>query len=91
MSFNEWKTVLDVNLHSTFLMTQNAIKFMLKSKSGSIINITSIVAHTGNPGQANYTSSKAGVIAMSKSFWQKNMLEKILESIVFHRDLLKAT
>ena len=58
MSFNEWKVVLDVNLHSTFLMTQNAIKFMLKNKSGSIINITSIVAHTGNPGQANIQAQR---------------------------------
>lgn len=67
MSFQDWNEVLNINLNSTFLFTQNAIKVMLKNKSGSIINITSVVAHTGNPGQANYTSSKAGVIAMTKS------------------------
>ena len=67
MSFQDWNDVHSINLHSTFLFTQNAIKVMLKNKSGSIINITSVVAHTGNPGQANYTSSKAGVIAMTKS------------------------
>tara|TARA_B110001452_G_scaffold39818_1_gene30549 strand:- start:202 stop:939 length:738 start_codon:yes stop_codon:yes gene_type:complete len=67
MSFEEWKKVLDVNLTSTFLMSKYSIKKMLKNKSGKIINITSIVGHTGNVGQANYTASKAGIVAMSKS------------------------
>ena len=62
-----WKKVLDINLTSTFLMCKFAIKKMLKNKSGKIINITSIVGHTGNLGQANYTASKAGIVAMSKS------------------------
>ena len=67
MSLEEWQKVIDINLTSTFLMSKFAIKKMLKNKSGKIVNITSIVGHTGNLGQANYTASKAGIIAMSKS------------------------
>ena len=62
-----WKKVIDINLTSTFLMCKQAIKKMLKDKQGKIINITSIVAHTGNLGQANYAASKAGIIGFSKS------------------------
>ena len=62
-----WKKVLDINLTSTFLMCKFAIKKMLKKKYGKIINITSIVGHTGNLGQANYSASKAGIVAFSKS------------------------
>ena len=62
-----WKKVLDINLTSSFLMCKYAIKKMLKNKYGKIINITSIVGHTGNLGQANYAASKAGIIAFSKS------------------------
>ena len=62
-----WKKVLDVNLTSSFLMCKYAIKKMLKMKYGKIINITSIVGHTGNLGQANYAASKAGILAFSKS------------------------
>ena len=67
MTLEDWKKVIDVNLTSTFLLSKYAIKKMLKNKSGKIINITSVVGHTGNLGQANYTASKAGIIAMSKS------------------------
>jgi len=67
MSLEEWQKVIDINLTSTFLMSKFAIKKMLKNKFGKIINITSVVGHTGNLGQANYTASKAGIIAMSKS------------------------
>jgi len=62
-----WKKVLDINLTSSFLMCKHAIKKMLKYKYGKIINITSIVGHTGNLGQANYAASKAGIIGFSKS------------------------
>ena len=62
-----WKKVLDINLTSTFLMCKYVIKKMLKNKYGKIINITSIVGHTGNLGQANYAASKAGIIGFSKS------------------------
>ena len=62
-----WKKVIDINLTSTFLMCKHTIKKMLKNKKGKIINITSVVAHTGNLGQANYSASKAGSIGFSKS------------------------
>ena len=68
MKNEEWQKVIDVNLSSTFFICKYGIKKMLKNKFGRIINITSIVGHTGNIGQANYTASKAGMIAMSKSF-----------------------
>ena len=67
MSLDEWKKVIDINLTSTFLLSKFAIKKMLKNKFGKIINITSVVGHSGNIGQANYAASKAGIIAMSKS------------------------
>ena len=67
MTIEEWKKVIDINLTSTFLLSKFAIKKMLKNKKGKIVNITSVVGHTGNLGQANYTASKAGIIAMSKS------------------------
>jgi len=67
MSLDEWTKVIDINLTSTFLMSKYSIKKMLKNKSGKIINITSVVGHTGNVGQANYAASKAGIVAMSKS------------------------
>ena len=68
MKEDEWKRVIDINLTSTFLLSKHVIKKMLKNKKGKIINITSVVGHTGNIGQANYTASKAGLVAMSKSF-----------------------
>ena len=67
MKKEEWSKVIDINLTSTFLLCKYAIKKMLKNKKGKIVNITSVVGHTGNIGQANYTTSKAGVNAMSKS------------------------
>ena len=67
MKDEEWNKVIDVNLTSTFLLSKNVIKKMIKNKKGKIINITSVVGHTGNIGQANYSASKAGLIAMSKS------------------------
>jgi len=67
MKDEEWKKVIDVNLNSTFYLCKHAIKKMLKNKYGRIVNITSIVGHTGNLGQANYSASKAGMVAMSKS------------------------
>ena len=67
MKDEEWKRVIDINLSSTFYLCKHAIKKMLKNKYGRIANITSIVGHTGNLGQANYSASKAGMVAMSKS------------------------
>ena len=67
MKDEEWKKVIDVNLTSTFLLSKYAIKKMLKNKFGRVVNITSVVGHTGNLGQSNYSASKAGIIGMSKS------------------------
>ena len=67
MKDEEWKKVIDINLTSTFLLAKSAIKKMLKNKFGRIVNITSIVGHTGNLGQANYSASKSGIVGMSKS------------------------
>ena len=67
MKDEEWKKVIEVNLGSTFFLCKYAIKKMLKNKYGRIVNITSVVGHTGNLGQANYAASKAGINGMSKS------------------------
>ena len=67
MKDEEWKKVIDVNLGSAFFLCKYAIKKMLKNKYGRIVNITSVVGHTGNIGQANYAASKAGINGMSKS------------------------
>lgn len=68
MKNEDWDDVLNVNLKSTFILNRNAIKKMMRRKYGRIINISSIVGVSGNPGQANYVASKAGMIGMSKSF-----------------------
>ena len=67
MKNNEWQNVIDINLTSTFHMCRSSIKKMLKNKFGRIINITSVVGHVGNIGQSNYSASKGGLVAMSKS------------------------
>jgi 3-oxoacyl-[acyl-carrier protein] reductase len=68
MKDDDWKKIIDINLTSTFLLTKYSIKQMLKNKFGRVVNITSVVGHTGNAGQTNYSASKAGIIGMSKSF-----------------------
>jgi len=67
MKDEEWKKVIDINLTSTFLLSKYSIKKMMRNKFGRVVNITSVVGHTGNLGQANYAASKAGIIGMSKS------------------------
>ena len=67
MKDEEWKKVIDLNLSSTFFLCKHSIKKMLKNKYGRIVNITSVVGHTGNLGQSNYAAAKAGIIGMSKS------------------------
>ena len=67
MSEEQWDTVIQVNLKSVFNLTKAATKPMMKAKSGSIINLTSIVGIRGNAGQANYAASKAGIIGFTKS------------------------
>ncbi len=71
MKDEDFGQVLDVNLKSTFILNRNAIKKMMRRKYGRIINIASVVAVTGNPGQCNYVASKAGMIGMSKSLAQE--------------------
>ena len=105
MKEEEWKKVIDVNLTSTFLITKSVIKKMLKTKNGKIINVTSVVGHTGNIGQANYAASKAGIVAMSKSlaleYGKKNITvncvspgfivsEMTAKISVEHTDLMKS-
>ncbi|RIA01130.1 3-oxoacyl-ACP reductase FabG [Cereibacter sphaeroides] len=68
MSDEDWEQVIEVNLTSTFRLCRGVLRGMMKARWGRIVNITSIVGATGNPGQANYAASKAGVVAMSKSF-----------------------
>ncbi|MEM1038956.1 MAG: 3-oxoacyl-[acyl-carrier-protein] reductase [Pseudomonadota bacterium] len=67
MSDDDWDAVLDLNLKSVFQLTRDAVYPMMRRKAGRIINITSVVGVTGNPGQGNYCASKAGMIGMSKS------------------------
>ncbi len=67
MSEQDWTDVLDVNLKGTFLMAKAALKVMFKKRCGSIVNLTSVVGQMGNPGQANYVASKAGVIGLTKT------------------------
>ncbi len=67
MDFEKWKSVIDTNLSSNFLLSNALSKSMIKKKWGRIVNITSVVGHTGNFGQANYSASKAGIVGMSKS------------------------
>ena len=67
MSDEEWQTVLDVNLTATMKLCKGFVRGMMKNRWGRIINVSSIVGFTGNPGQANYAASKAGMVGMSKS------------------------
>ena len=67
MKNEDWDEVLNINLKSTFILNRSAVKKMIRRKNGRIINIASVVAVKGNPGQANYVASKAGMIGMSKS------------------------
>jgi 3-oxoacyl-[acyl-carrier protein] reductase len=71
MKDEDWATVLDVNLTAAFRLSRAAVRGMMKRRFGRIINITSIVGVTGNPGQVNYAASKAGLIGMSKSLAQE--------------------
>ena len=67
MKLDDWQTVIDLNLTGVFLCTQAVIKTMLKQKNGRIINVSSIVGEVGNPGQANYSAAKAGILGFTKS------------------------
>ncbi|WP_428062179.1 3-oxoacyl-[acyl-carrier-protein] reductase [Candidatus Avelusimicrobium fimicolum] len=67
MSEQDWDDVIAVNLKGTFLMSKAALKVMFKKRSGNIVNISSVVGEMGNPGQANYVASKAGIIGLTKT------------------------
>jgi len=67
MSDDEWQSVIDVNLTATFKLCKGVMRGMMKARWGRIVNISSVVGATGNPGQANYAASKAGMVGMSKS------------------------
>ncbi|MBL4767013.1 MAG: 3-oxoacyl-[acyl-carrier-protein] reductase [Rhodobacteraceae bacterium] len=67
MSDEQWQSVIDVNLTATFKLCKGVLRGMMKARWGRIVNISSVVGATGNPGQANYAASKAGMIGMSKS------------------------
>ena len=67
MSDDEWAQVIDVNLTSSFRLMRGVLRGMMKARWGRIVNITSVVGTTGNPGQGNYAAAKAGLVGMSKS------------------------
>lgn len=71
MKDEDWQQVIDVNLTAAFILTRALLRGMMKNRWGRIVNITSVVGVTGNPGQANYCASKAGLIGMSKSLAQE--------------------
>jgi 3-oxoacyl-[acyl-carrier protein] reductase len=71
MKDEEWEKVLQVNLTGTFRLIRAAIRGMMRRRHGRVVNITSVVGVTGNPGQANYAAAKAGLIGMSKSLAQE--------------------
>lgn len=67
MKEEDWDSVIDINLKSVFLCSKEAVKIMMRQKYGRIVNIASIVAFIGNPGQANYSASKAGIVGLTKT------------------------
>jgi 3-oxoacyl-[acyl-carrier protein] reductase len=67
MSEDDWDLVISTNLRAVFMLTQTCVKYMMKARYGRVVNITSVVGSSGNPGQANYCAAKAGVVGMSKS------------------------
>jgi 3-oxoacyl-[acyl-carrier protein] reductase len=71
MKDDDWQSVLDVNLSAAFILSRALMRNMMKNRWGRIVSITSVVGVTGNPGQANYAASKAGLIGMSKSLAQE--------------------
>ena len=71
MSDDDWLAVIQVNLTSTFRLSRAVLRGMMKARWGRIVNITSVVAQSGNPGQANYAAAKAGVVGLSKSLAQE--------------------
>jgi 3-oxoacyl-[acyl-carrier protein] reductase len=77
MSEDDWDKVMSVNLKGAFLMSKAALKIMMKARSGSVVNITSVVGQCGNAGQANYSASKAGIIGLTKSLAKEFASRKV--------------
>lgn len=82
MKEEDWNAVLDVNLKGTFLCSKEAIKLMAKQHYGKIINISSVVAFTGNPGQVNYSASKAGIVGLTKTIAKEYAIRGIRANAV---------
>ncbi|HID79328.1 MAG TPA: 3-oxoacyl-[acyl-carrier-protein] reductase [Aquifex aeolicus] len=82
MKLEDWQKVLDVNLTGTFLVTKQVIRYMTKKRWGRIINITSVVGFTGNVGQVNYSTTKAGLVGFTKSLAKELALRNILVNAV---------
>ncbi len=82
MKDNEWNAVIETNLNSVFHLTQHCLKYMLKAHFGRIITISSVVATTGNPGQANYAAAKAGIIGFTKALAQEVASRNITVNVV---------
>jgi len=82
MSLQDWEEVLKVNLTGTFLVTQNALKKMLKQRWGRIVNLSSVVGFTGNVGQVNYATTKAGLIGFTKSLAKELAPRNVLVNAV---------
>lgn len=82
MKAEEWEKVINTNLNSVFRMTKACLKGMIKNRLGRIISISSVVANTGNPGQANYAAAKAGMIGFSKSLAQEIGIRNITVNVV---------
>lgn len=82
MKDEDWDAVLDVNLKGTFLCSKEAVKLMVKKQYGKIISISSVVAFTGNPGQVNYSASKAGIVGLTKTIAKEYATRGIRANIV---------
>ena len=82
MSDEDWLEVMDVNLNGLFYVTKNVLKYMVKAKSGKVINITSVIGAIGNAGQANYAAPKAGIIAFTKSIAKESAARGIIANAV---------
>ncbi len=82
MSDEDWLNVMDVNLNGLFYVTKNVLKYMVKARSGRVINIASVIGEIGNAGQSNYAATKAGIIAFTKSIAKEYAARGIVANVV---------